>query len=113
MLFQWLLQTFFPRSKNHSTGACTLSHMITLSIKMFGALRQYRTEDLVVQVANGSTVGMLKDAIAEALVKLGTGFNDAPLIEQSAIANSKRIYGSDEVITEAMDLAVLPPVCGG
>ena len=90
-----------------------MSHMITLPIKMFGALRQYQTEELRVQIASGSTVGVLKAAIAQELIKLNKGFNNTSLIEQSAIANSKRIYGADEVITEAIELAILPPVCGG
>ena len=86
---------------------------ITLSIKMFGAFRKYHVGTLDVAVAAGSSAQTVKSAIATALRQANPAFADDELISKSALANQQRVFGNDDLIEAAADLAILPPVCGG
>ena len=86
---------------------------ITLSIKMFGAFRKYHPGTLAINVAAGSSTQTIKSAIAEALRQTNPSFADDELISKSALASDRRVFGNDETIVAATDLAILPPVCGG
>lgn len=86
---------------------------ITLSIKLFGAFRKYHAGTLDVAVAAGSSAQTVKSAIAAALRQANPAFADDELISKSALANQQRVFGNDDLIEAAADLAILPPVCGG
>lgn len=91
----------------------SMSSSISLSIKMFGAFRQYYPDMLVVEVAEGSTAADVKASIAARLRALNPAFKDDDLIAKSALANNQRVFKEQDCIINAEPLAILPPVCGG
>ena len=84
-----------------------------LTVKLFGAFRQYHQGPLRIEVPTDSTVLAVKVAIAQALQQSNASFTNLALVNQSAIADDHRIYRNDERVPNHACLAILPPVCGG
>jgi len=81
--------------------------IITVDVRFFGAFRKYGEETCVILPA-GYTVGELKK-------QLRTDFSEpeSGLLADSVMAGGNRFLSDDEVLTEDVELALLPPVCGG
>lgn len=86
---------------------------LSLNIKLFGAFRKYHTGTLNLSVVEGVSVHQIKTLIGQTLQELVPGFRDDELIEKSALANNRRVLNDADCVSESMDLAILPPVCGG
>lgn len=87
---------------------------ITITIQLFGGLRQYGDHNpLVLQAKVGDTVLMIKARLQNTLIQSCAHFDGEDLIARSALANETRILTPDEIINTSGILALLPPVCGG
>lgn len=86
---------------------------LDLRVKLFGAFRKYHTGTLSFSVADGASITEVKEQIAQTLRDLVPGFRDDELIEKSALATNRRVLTNGDCVEESMDLAILPPVCGG
>ncbi len=86
---------------------------LQLNIKLFGAFRKYHAGMLTLSVAEGASVRQVKDMIGKQLRQRIPTFQDDELIERSALATRHHVLGDCDLLSEAGDLAILPPVCGG
>lgn len=87
---------------------------ITLTIRLFGAFRQYDTgEPLRLKLPAGADLPAVKGVLTAALAERHPGFSDQALVEAAALATDDAILPADTTITNDQTLAVLPPVCGG
>ncbi len=89
--------------------------MIEIELRLFGAFRNYGsdTAELRFSIPEKSSVSALKKVFAEELRGRVPHFSDEQLIEDSAIADERRILATDYVLERSCRLAILPPVCGG
>lgn len=81
---------------------------LTLTVLLFAKLRELAGTDRVsVTVPDGATVSLLKQ-------ELGKRFPAAmTLLERSVIAVNHEFAAEERVLTEADEIAVIPPVSGG
>lgn len=89
---------------------------VELRVKLFGAFRQWAPGGEVTLTAPaGATSAQVRRLIGAALAQVGAGPAGAALLERSALANEKRLLGEEWTVppAKAVDVAVLPPVCGG
>ncbi len=89
---------------------------VELRVRLFGAFRQWAPGGEVKLAAPaGATAAEVRRLLGAALQKGGAGQGAAALLERSALANENRLLGEDWTVpsAKAVDLAVLPPVCGG
>lgn len=90
--------------------------MMEVEIRCFGAFRKYERAGgapLRVRVAEGATVGEVKRALAATLADAVPGFSDGALVEDSALADDRRILAVSDRVDAPCTLMILPPVCGG
>lgn len=80
---------------------------ITISMRLFGAFRQYG-ETVDVAIRCGSSAGAVKKALGNVL-----GAQAVPLINDSVLADNDSILPGDYVFDQDINLSILPPVCGG
>lgn len=81
--------------------------MITITMRLFGAFRQYG-DTVEVSVRAGSPVATLKTALGNLL-----GDKSRPLIQDSVLADDTTILPGDYIFDKDVRLSILPPVCGG
>ena len=81
--------------------------MITITMRLFGAFRQYG-ETVEVRVQPGSRVSVIKGALGNIL-----GEKAQNLIHDSVLADEKAILPGEYVVDKDVQLSILPPVCGG
>lgn len=80
---------------------------ITISMRLFGAFRQYgETVDFPIRA--GSPVAAVKEALGNVLGEEARG-----LIRDSVLADDDTILPRDFVFDQDTKLSILPPVCGG
>lgn len=90
------------------------SSNVTLSIRLFGALRQYsETQPMVVTLPKGASLSQLKTALVHLLKTGAPNFHHEALIDLSAFATDQAILPKDMLFQESCSLSLLPPVCGG
>jgi len=80
---------------------------ITITMRLFGAFRQYG-ETVDITIRSGSSAAAVKKALGNVL-----GAQALPLIEDSVLANDNTVLPGDYVFDEDTKLSILPPVCGG
>ena len=80
---------------------------IKVSIACFGAFRKFG-DSLSVDVASGSTIEHLKQALVQKL-----GDESCALVGDSVFADATSILRDQDTLTSTINLSVLPPVCGG
>ncbi len=87
---------------------------VTVSIHLFGALRQYsEIKPIVITLPQGASLSQLKTALTQVL-KAGTpDFHHEALIDLCAFASDQAILSKDVLFQESCNLSLLPPVCGG
>lgn len=86
---------------------------MTITVKLFGAFRQYASENPI-QLdldATTATAAQVRDALRAYATANWANF-PAKLIDASAISTSSEVLRDSDQITET-ELAVLPPVSGG
>lgn len=86
---------------------------IQIQIRLFGAFRKFHHAPVSLTVPSGATVPEIKQALGNALQALNPAFNDAELLEKSALADHRAVLAPDASFTADSQLAILPPVCGG
>jgi hypothetical protein len=79
---------------------------ITLTLRLFGALRDHGPSTTVV-VPRGASAADVRAALAEAIAA------DPALLSISALASEHEVLGEGATFDRDQELAVLPPVCGG
>lgn len=85
---------------------------MTITVKLFGAFRQYATENPVqLELDTTATVGQVREALRAYAHANWTNFPDK-LIDASAISTSAEVLRDGDTINET-ELAILPPVSGG
>ena len=89
--------------------------MIEVELRLFGAFRNYGSEtaEFRLSVPEKTSVASLKKAFAAELRGRVPHFSDEQLVEDSAIADERRILSSGDILERSCRLAILPPVCGG
>ena len=87
-------------------GPDGMNKTIQLTIQCYGALRKMAQGGvLTLNIPAPMSVGALKKHIDQTL--------QSTLAEDSALADSERMLGDEEMIGQSSTLAILPPVCGG
>ena len=87
---------------------------MTVSIRLFGALRQYsETKPIVITLPKGASLPQLKIALIHLLKAETPDFHHEALIDLCAFANDQAILPKDTIFQESCNLSLLPPVCGG
>ena len=87
--------------------------MIELQIRLFGAFRACTNgETLSLSVPEATTVATLRGLLERELGRLYPAFN-AALVADSAFADDRRNLDEKTVLSDSMNIAILPPVCGG
>lgn len=90
-----------------------MSEKVTITVKLFGAFRQYcEAESVSVDIEKGSGVALLREALKNALNR-GNSAALSDLINHSALANGDSILGDALSFDDNAEVALLPPVCGG
>ena len=79
-----------------------------VKVKMFAAARQQVNADSVaVELPAGGTVSALRTALAQQHPELGS------LLSQSLLAVGEEYASDGTVVSEDVDVALIPPVSGG
>lgn len=87
---------------------------VTLSIRLFGALRQYsESKPIVITLPQGASLPQLKTALIQALKMDTPDFHHEALIDVCAFASDQAILPKDVLFQKSCSLSLLPPVCGG
>lgn len=81
--------------------------IITVQIKFFGVFRKLGSA-ITLEIPAGLTVHGVKQKLWQAL-----GAEHQQLVEDSVLASQTSVLPEAYVISQAAELAVLPPVCGG
>lgn len=83
-------------------------------IALFGAFRKYSSDARIeLDLPSGVTIERIKQELNLFFKIHSSTFNDASLLNSSAIANEESILNDSTVIHSDSNLAILPPVCGG
>lgn len=90
---------------------------IKLRIELFGAFRQYtKEENLEICLKPGASLKDLRKELGSALQNLSPSSSPTSiqgLIESSAFADERAVLSESLRLESDMNIAVLPPVCGG
>lgn len=87
---------------------------ITLTIKLFGAFRDYVSQPIIeMNLRSGITVRDIKATLDTQLLSQGCAPSISQLIEESVLASNDSIQSADDLIETPGEYALLPPVCGG
>ncbi len=81
--------------------------MNTLTIKCFGAFRQFG-DIITIDTPNNSSVSQVREALVRHI-----GLEHKPLVEDAVLANDSEILTEAAIIESSTKLSILPPVCGG
>ena len=86
---------------------------MTITVKLFGAYRQYATENpLQLDLdATTATAAQVREALRQYAIANWANFPDK-LIDASAISTSSEVLRDTDIVNDT-ELAVLPPVSGG
>ncbi|MFN8370696.1 MAG: MoaD/ThiS family protein [Bacteriovoracaceae bacterium] len=88
--------------------------MFKIKVRIFGAFRKYfEAPTLEITLEEQVTVSSFKQIFQKNLKALNCNFNEDKLVEESAIASEDEILTDNFIINQIMNLAILPPVCGG
>ncbi len=88
--------------------------MSQIRIRLFGAFRKFVPSGrLELYVKEGLTAKQLKAEIQSALESQTSEYLGSTLVFESALATESEVLSEDCLIDEKMELALLPPVCGG
>ena len=83
-------------------------------IKLFGALKKLADGGLLwVDIPEGTTAAAARIIIKQTLQNAHPSGANLDLIDRSALADTKQVIGTNQVIQNGSDLSLLPPVCGG
>jgi len=86
---------------------------LLVRIKIFGTFRSHVKVPFVeFEAPCGIAISELKKQLAEIMMQK-YGVSVAQLIEDSVIASQDAILAEESVLKESVELAILPPVCGG
>lgn len=83
-----------------------MTETVTLTLRLFGALREHG-ESVTVTVPKGASVAQVKAALHASLAA------PEPLIDDSALADEREVLPESAIFAQDAELAILPPVCGG
>lgn len=93
---------------------------VRLHVRLFGAFRKYgHGRPIEFEVPSDVRVGDVRAYLFRALKEQCPGFDNEQLIRDSAVAGISEILHDSRAIAEMaapdgrVELAILPPVCGG
>lgn len=82
-------------------------------VLLFGKLRQYVSSGrLNMAISPEMTPQEFREAVALEIARLCPAFPGVSELKSSAVATD-RLLGEGETIGEAIEVSLLPPVCGG
>lgn len=91
-----------------------MSGSITITISLFGAFRPYnKSGTLELEAPKGVNIAEVKNRIKAVMKQSEPEFNKEALMDKSVIADETKVLAEDSILTESVNLAILPPVCGG
>ncbi|QOC22456.1 MoaD/ThiS family protein [Wenzhouxiangella sp. AB-CW3] len=91
--------------------ATATDNNVTISIRLFGAFRQFGDDSTVTVTLPGNA--QVRD-VREALKAHYAGDDNAlALLKASAFATDQAVLDDDDSLPEGEPLSILPPVCGG
>jgi len=91
-----------------------MNAQITITIKLFGALRQFSEDHaVIISVPVNSHLNTLKKALVNSLLGSPTSTSNTALFESSVFANDSEILTLETILSKNQTLTLLPPVCGG
>jgi hypothetical protein len=89
---------------------------VEVRIRLFGAFRRWSAGgEIRLAAPPGTPVATLRGLLEAALVRQYPGFDGHSLLAASALADDASLLGDDWSVPPGgrVELAVLPPVCGG
>lgn len=90
-----------------------MNDILEITVQLFGVLRSHSKEDTLKISLNGPcSIKDIKNSLYE-LLKKEESKEIEEIISKSAIGNETEILRDDALISKSMQLAILPPVCGG
>lgn len=88
--------------------------MIKLKITTFGALGKLTiSEPIIVTIDSGAELSQVMEQIKKEIIKISPQFSDFEVLEKSALADENEILGRNHIFDRDVNLAILPPICGG
>lgn len=86
--------------------------MIKITIKMFGVFQDYFSDDVCVDVLNGTSIFLLKKELVEKF--RGSSFvNFEYILDKSVFSNDSNILADDYILMNNDIIYLLPPFSGG
>jgi hypothetical protein len=92
------------------------STLVAIRVRLFGQFRQWSPGGAVTLAAPaGASAAEVRRLLADELDRAGAKDGGGALLARSALADDRRLIGEGWTVpgTQALDLALLPPVCGG
>ena len=91
-----------------------MSGCVTLTINLFGVFRTFaQGQPFILSLPKGACLEAARASLKAALKESHAGFDRETLVDESAFADDRQVLPEDTVFESDMELAVLPPVCGG
>lgn len=88
--------------------------MIKIKITTFGELGRFTiSEPMIIEVASGVVLSEVIDQVKKEILKNFPDFNDFEVLEKSVLADENEILNESYIFDKDIDLAILPPICGG
>jgi molybdopterin converting factor small subunit len=89
---------------------------VEIRVRLFGAFRRWSPDgELRLSAPPGTSAAALRALLLSALERQHTGFDGRALVSGSALADETRLLdeGWTVPVGGPVELAILPPVCGG
>ncbi|MCB0403924.1 MAG: MoaD/ThiS family protein [Bdellovibrionales bacterium] len=82
-------------------------------LQLFGVMRSFGLgASMVLEVPDGTSLAQLRGYVTEQVRREGVLIEENALLE-CAIANDEAVLPEEFVVRHDLNLAILPPVCGG
>lgn len=104
-----------PGAPRPSESAATET-AVEIRVRLFGAFRRWSPDgELRLSAPPGTGAAALRALLLSALERLDAGFDGRALLASSALADETRLLdeGWSVPVGGPVELAILPPVCGG
>ncbi len=84
-------------------------------VRMFGGFRKYLGRETHIEIPQYEEMSVIqvKQMIGETLRRKNPNFADYQLLQDSALANEEHVFSAEDRIPAGIEIAILPPVCGG
>lgn len=105
-----------PGAAPPAPGSAPTAAAVEIRVRLFGAFRRWSPDgELRLSAPPGTGAAALRALLLSALERLDAGFDARALVASSAMADESRLLDEGWSVPGGgpVELAILPPVCGG